>query len=72
MANLIGIAEYAKMVNRPTTTIRYLCRNKRIPGAVKYGTEWLINLSLVKNVVFLDRGRPMGAKTKNRTEKVKP
>lgn len=64
MSNLMRIPEYAKSIGRSPTTIRLMCREGRIPGAVKYGTDWLINLALVKNVKWNKRGRPPGSKNK--------
>lgn len=57
--HLLTITAYALLVKRPGSTIRLMCRDGRL-GAVKIGTEWLVDMSSAKtkNVSFARRGRP--------------
>lgn len=57
-SNLITISAYSEMVGRPASTIRLMCREGRMPGAVRYGTEWLIDIEKAKRAQFKERGRP--------------
>lgn len=61
--HLLTITAYALLVKRPGSTIRLMCRDGRL-GAVKIGTEWLVDMSSAKtkNVSFARRGRPLGSK----------
>ena len=74
-SHLVSITKYALLVKKPGSTIRLMCREKRL-GAVKLGTEWLVDLnsSVTKNATFQKRGRPMGTaepKHKRRPRKAK-
>lgn len=41
-SNMITVAEYAKIHSKSVEQIKVLCRQKRIPGAEKYGRDWMI------------------------------
>ncbi len=55
----------AKM-GRSKSTVGFMAKVGRIPGTVKPGNEWLIDLSVViarqKEIRWRARGRPVGAR----------
>ncbi len=42
MEELVTAKEYAKMIGTSVRIVQRLCDQERIPGAKKYGRDWLI------------------------------
>jgi hypothetical protein len=58
----VNIVAFAKISGVPAPTLRLMCRQGRIPGAIMPGNEWLIDPTRGLKTKFNKRGRPKNDK----------
>jgi hypothetical protein len=51
------VNQYAQYIGRPAPTIRLMCLQGRMPGCTMPGTEYIIEVELAKEAVYLTKGR---------------
>jgi hypothetical protein len=66
VVRMVSVNDYAKVTCRSPKTVRTMCAEGRIRGAVKISGVWMIDLEKAKGTVFNRRGRPAAGRTQTR------
>jgi hypothetical protein len=54
----VSIRDYCKVSGHKQRTITQMCQDGRVPGVIKIGRTWLIDLDKIGTIEVLKRGRP--------------